>query len=136
MISSLGFHIITELSKCANIKFYDNEENLKTLLEEVIKEANLNAVKIVIHKFENQGITGLIALQESHLSAHLFPEFSYVSLDAFTCGEDESKADKAIKYFAKALKVGFSHTRIFQRGIPLNQENTLFYSQELFVKND
>jgi len=130
-------HIISELSKCSAIEYFDNEDKLYFLLQEVVKEANLNALKIMVHKFEPIGSSGIAFLSESHLSFHLFTECQYVSVDCFTCGEDGLlKANTAIKYFAKALKCGFSHTKIFQRGIPMNANNTLFQSKELFVKND
>ena len=38
------------------------------------------------HRFNPQGITGVLAIAESHLSIHTWPELGYAAADIFTCG--------------------------------------------------
>lgn len=40
------------------------------------------------HEFgENQGITGVALLAESHISIHTWPENEYAAIDIFMCGQ-------------------------------------------------
>jgi len=39
------------------------------------------------HRFEPQGVSGIIFVAESHLSIHTWPEHGYAAVDLFTCGE-------------------------------------------------
>ena len=36
---------------------------------------------------QEKGISGFVLLAESHISVHVFPEQSYVSIDVFSCNE-------------------------------------------------
>ena len=38
------------------------------------------------HRFNPQGVTGVLAIAESHLSIHTWPELDYAAADIFTCG--------------------------------------------------
>ena len=38
------------------------------------------------HKFDPLGVTGIIAIAESHLCIHTWPEYGYAAVDIFTCG--------------------------------------------------
>jgi S-adenosylmethionine decarboxylase proenzyme len=53
------------------------------------------------HKFEPQGVTGLLLIAESHLSVHTWPEHGYAAVDLYTCGSTEPL--QAIEELAKAL---------------------------------
>lgn len=50
------------------------------------QKANATILDTHLHKFEPQGISIVIILQESHLSLHSFPEENFVSVDIYTCG--------------------------------------------------
>lgn len=39
------------------------------------------------HFGENQGVTGVLLLAESHLSIHTWPEHQYAAVDIFLCGQ-------------------------------------------------
>ncbi len=39
------------------------------------------------HQFDPIGVTGVVAIAESHLCIHTWPEFGYAAVDIFTCGE-------------------------------------------------
>lgn len=51
------------------------------------KAAGAVVVASVFQPFEPQGVTGVVVLEESHLSVHTWPEDGYAAVDFFTCGE-------------------------------------------------
>lgn len=68
-------------------------ERLQALFAELIQTAGLHPVGDPIwHVFPgpNAGVTGIVALSESHLSCHSFPEHGGVAIDLYTCRERPS----------------------------------------------
>jgi len=96
----MGNHLLLEV--------YDIEYNLLNdiipLLEVIqrgISRAKMTILNIFTHKFEPQGLTIVIALSESHFSAHTWPEKRCIAIDIYTCGEGNPKivAIELLKYF-------------------------------------
>lgn len=96
----MGNHLLLEV--------YDIEYNLLNdtipLLEVIqrgISRAKMTILNIFTHKFEPQGLTIVIALSESHFSAHTWPEKGCIAIDIYTCGEGNPKivAIELLKYF-------------------------------------
>ena len=83
----LGRHLIAEFHGCPP-KVIDDAEFLERVLVESVVKAGGNVVGKLFHKFKPQGVTGIIAISESHVSIHTWPENGYVALDAFTCGSE------------------------------------------------
>jgi S-adenosylmethionine decarboxylase len=50
-------------------------------------ETGATVIGQIFHQFNPQGVTGVIAIAESHLCVHTWPEYSYAAVDIFTCGE-------------------------------------------------
>lgn len=62
------------------------ETALRGLLDKVIIELGLKTVGAVWHKFEGEGgVTGLIALTESHLACHTYPEHGTATFNLYCC---------------------------------------------------
>jgi len=95
-----GIHLIVEFW---NGKIIQNAKEIKKLLLGAVKASNNTPLEVAIHKFQPQGITGVVLLAESHISIHMWPEFNYTAIDIYTCG-DKSRPDKALDYFKKELK--------------------------------
>ena len=38
------------------------------------------------HRFSPQGVTGIVAIAESHISIHTWPERDFAAIDIFVCG--------------------------------------------------
>lgn len=51
------------------------------------EETGATVIGEIFHQFSPQGVTGVIAIAESHLCVHTWPEHSYAAVDIFTCGE-------------------------------------------------
>jgi S-adenosylmethionine decarboxylase len=100
----LGNHIIAEFLECENMEDY---EHLEEALWAAAHAANATVIKVMTHKFSPIGMTGLALLSESHISIHTWPEFGYVAVDVYTCGDhvDVYAAIESLKDFFKSKKV-------------------------------
>lgn len=103
-IIHLGNHIIAEFLGCENMEDY---EHLEIALCDAAYAANATVIKVMTHKFSPMGMTGIVLLAESHISIHTWPEFGYVAVDIYTCGEhvDVYAAIESLKGFFKPKKV-------------------------------
>ena len=80
-----GRHALADLYECES-EFLDNIDEIKRIIDESCSEANLTIVESKYHKFEPIGLSGVSILAESHITVHTWPEYKFVSIDAFTCG--------------------------------------------------
>ena len=95
--TSLGTHLLLELKDC-NPEILDDMEFIKQSLMGAAVEAGATIVGETFHKFSPVGVTGVVAIAESHLCIHTWPEYGYAAVDIFTCGEsfDPKKAAKLL----------------------------------------
>ena len=84
-MNALGTHLIIELSGCDQSILGDVEQIRGALVMAAV-EAGATIVGQSFHKFSPGGVTGIVALSESHLSIHTWPEHGYAAADIFTCG--------------------------------------------------
>ena len=65
-----------------------NKEVIQNTLKKIAKACDAQILHIHLHCFdENQGITGVIVLAESHINIHTWPEVGFAALDIFMCGK-------------------------------------------------
>ena len=63
-----------------------DESVLRSILDRVIAELGLKTIDSIWHKFPGQGgVTGLVALTESHLSCHTYPEHGTATFNLYCC---------------------------------------------------
>lgn len=60
-------------------------------MERGIQRAGMTILNIFQHCFYPQGVTIVIALSESHVSCHTWPEEGCIAIDVYTCGEGNPK---------------------------------------------
>lgn len=92
----IWLHIIADLKNIdfKNIKL--DENILKNLITKSLKKVWLTELWNYYHTFwNNNEITCVVALAESHISIHTWPEKKYVSLDIFVCNLWEDNSNKA-----------------------------------------
>ncbi|MBI4233169.1 MAG: adenosylmethionine decarboxylase [Chloroflexi bacterium] len=96
-MNALGTHLILELKECSRPLLDDLAHIRRTLLE-AVEACGASVVGETFHKFSPYGVTGVVAIAESHLCIHTWPEHGYAAVDIFTCGEnvDPHKAASAI----------------------------------------
>jgi S-adenosylmethionine decarboxylase len=63
-----------------------NENAIRNVLLKVIQDLGLRSIGSVWHKFDGEGgVTGLIALTESHLACHTYPEYGTATFNLYCC---------------------------------------------------
>lgn len=80
-----GRHLIVDLYNAKNLT---DINYIKETLIKCVKVAGATLLNIDLHHFsENNGISGVAVLSESHISIHTWPEYNYAALDIFMCGD-------------------------------------------------
>ena len=95
-------HILFDLNKC-EFDLLNDETFVKDSLVEAAKASKCEIIKVEIHKFEPQGVTGYALLAESHISIHTWPEKGIAKCDIFTCSNDNDPL-AAIEYLKKRFQ--------------------------------
>lgn len=81
----VGTEWLIEATDC-NAAALRDEGLLKTIILNVINDLGLNTVGSVWHKFDGEGgVTGLVALTESHLACHTYPEHGIATFNLYCC---------------------------------------------------
>ena len=70
------------------------------------------------HQFNPYGVSGVVIIQESHLTLHTWPEYNYAAVDIFTCGEID--LEKGVQFLIQALEAEQSNYEILKRGRIVN----------------
>jgi S-adenosylmethionine decarboxylase proenzyme len=83
----LGVHILAEYHLCDSV-IIDNCELVKRFMEESAIKCGAHIIGSKFHKFLPQGVSGVVVIEESHLSIHSWPEFLFCAVDIFTCGKN------------------------------------------------
>jgi S-adenosylmethionine decarboxylase len=86
----MGRHLLLEVHDVEHT-LLDDIESLGSTMRTGIERAGMTILNEYAHKFEPQGCTIVIALSESHVSCHTWPEEGCIAIDAYTCGEGNPK---------------------------------------------
>ncbi len=78
-------HVIMDIWEPQNIDL-DNKDELLELLLDLVEVSGARLVKIVVNKYESQGLTVIGIVAESHIVIHTWPEENYFGIDVYTCG--------------------------------------------------
>ncbi len=81
----VGTEWLIEATDCEPGRLRD-ESLLRDLFERVIEDLGLKAIGSVWHRFPGEsGVTGMIALTESHLACHTYPEHGVATFNLYCC---------------------------------------------------
>jgi S-adenosylmethionine decarboxylase len=98
---ALGKHALAHISG-ADFRDLNDENKLLSAFNRTVMNFHLEALyDPQIHKFEPQGLTGIILLAESHISIHTWPERGEAAVDVFTCGGRDSR--QIAEFFCTAI---------------------------------
>ncbi len=99
-----GAHLLIDFWRAERL---DDLAHVEATLRLSVEAVGATILKIDLHHFtENDGVSGVAVLAESHMSIHTWPEIGYAALDVFVCGEcDPFKA-------IPVLKAGFRPAQI------------------------
>lgn len=91
-----GQHLILDFWGCERLVL-DDVVALEAALVAAAHAADARIVKRVMHAFTPHGVTGMLLLEESHLSIHTWPEQGYAAIDFYTCGVgDPTRAERPL----------------------------------------
>ncbi len=74
-----------ELKEC-NWKLLDDLPYIKDAMTQAANEVGAHIIGESFHQFDPHGVTGILAISESHICIHTWPEYRYAAADIFTCG--------------------------------------------------
>lgn len=95
----MGNHILLEVY---NVRYdlLNDVNSLRDIMVNGVLRANMTILNTFSHCFEPQGCTVVIALAESHVSCHTWPENGTIAADFYTCGSKSPRiiAIELLKY--------------------------------------
>lgn len=100
MTNFLGQHWLIEGYHC-DARLLSDPKAMETILKKTAEIMGANIVTSTFHHFSPLGVSGVVVIQESHLTIHTWPEYAYAAVDIFTCGEIDMEA--GVTYLKKAL---------------------------------
>lgn len=120
-MNALGTHLLLDLKDC-NPDILDDLHFIKQAMLDAAEEAGATVVGETFHKFHPIGVTGIIAIAESHIGIHTWPEYGFAAVDIFTCGE-EFKPHKSASMIIEKLQCESPEVKEIRRGT-LHQLNS------------
>ena len=95
----MGKHLLLEVYNVDFTKIND-VKSLQNVMIRGIERAKMTILNTFSHNFDPQGCTVVIALAESHVSCHTWPENGCLAVDVYTCGEKNPRliALEILKY--------------------------------------
>lgn len=95
----MGKHLLLEVYD-VDFDLINDVNSLQNVMIKGIERAQMTILNIFSHCFLPQGCTIVIALAESHVSCHTWPENGSIAIDVYTCGEGNPKliAIELLKY--------------------------------------
>ncbi len=95
----MGKHLLLEVYD-VDFEAINDVESLQNTMIKGINRAKMTILNTFSHCFVPQGCTIVIALAESHVSCHTWPENGCLAIDVYTCGEGNPKliALELLKY--------------------------------------
>jgi len=85
MPDTRGLHLLIEYHGCCPQTLNDVVA-IEALLLNAARAAGATVVTSTFHRFAQNGVSGVVVVQESHLSIHTWPEHGYAAVDIYTCG--------------------------------------------------
>ncbi len=100
----IGTHIMGDLSQCDSDYLFSLDSNkIEKKVSEIIAKNNFTKLGSYFHRFENNSFTGVVALSESHVSIHTWPELGVVNIDVYTCNYQRDNTEATRKVFSEIV---------------------------------
>ena len=111
----LGFHVLLELRDC-NPTLLNDLNYIRQAMLTAAHDVGATVVGESFHRFSPQGVTGILAIAESHISIHTWPEYGYAAADIFSCGSSFLPREAA-KRLAEQLESRDAEFKEIERGL-------------------
>ncbi len=113
----LGVHLLLELREC-NPQLLNDLDYIRSTMLRTADDIGATVVGESFHRFSPQGVTGILAIAESHISVHTWPEHNYAAADIFACGPS-FEAREAAQILARRLECQDLDVKEIRRGVTL-----------------
>lgn len=113
-MDTFGRHLLVEYHGCDR-EILNDEAQISALLNRAARAAKATRVAEVFHRFAPQGVSGVVVIEESHLSIHTWPEDGYAAVDFYTCGDCEPEA--ASEVMKEGLRAERVEAMLVHRGL-------------------
>lgn len=114
MLHIPGKHGLLDAYGCPS-QLLNNVSFLEETIQNAAQQAGAKILLSHLHHFgEQQGLTGVLLLAESHLSIHTWPEWNFAAIDIFLCGQ--LQPDNALPILLSALQPTHFNWQIITRG--------------------
>ncbi|WP_266368292.1 S-adenosylmethionine decarboxylase family protein [Tellurirhabdus rosea] len=97
-----GTHLLSSFS--ASGQKLNDLEGCRAHFDRLIPAQQLQKVGEVYHAFPNGGFTAVIALSESHISIHTWPEFGMATFDIFLSNFKRDNAERTRVIFEETIQ--------------------------------
>ena len=124
----LGRHLIVEYSGCDR-QALNNLAYLEEHMNEAVRKSGATIVRSVFHRYNPQGVSGVVIIAESHISIHSWPEYGYAAVDFFTCGESINP-ELAAAYIKEKLSAASCDIKDLRRGIPSTVDEVIDHASK------
>lgn len=114
-MKTLGRHVISEHFGCAS-ELLDDVAVIEAAMLAAAQAIGATLVSSAFHRYEPQGVSGVLLIAESHLSIHTWPEHRYAAVDIFTCGGLDPRP--GLGALASAIRAQTSRMQEIVRGLP------------------
>ncbi|OGT68970.1 MAG: S-adenosylmethionine decarboxylase proenzyme [Gammaproteobacteria bacterium RIFCSPHIGHO2_12_FULL_45_9] len=113
-MNTRGRHFLLEYWGC-HAGTLDQLDVVEASMKKAALAAGATIVQSTFHRFAPQGVSGVVVVQESHLSIHTWPEYGYAAVDCFTCGDTAQEEAHAV--LRAALQASRAEILIVNRGL-------------------
>jgi S-adenosylmethionine decarboxylase proenzyme len=94
-LNTRGRHLLVEYTGCA-ASALDDLKRIEQLMNQAVRAAGATVVASVFQPFEPHGVSGVVVIEESHISIHTWPEHGYAAVDFYTCGQADPEVANAL----------------------------------------
>lgn len=117
-VDTFARHLLVELHGCDRTVL-NQVEAIRGLMRRAVEAAGATIVAEVFHPYSPHGVTGVIVIEESHLSVHTWPEAGYAAVDFYTCGN--VRPEVAARLLCEGLAAESARTLEVHRGLGESQ---------------
>lgn len=116
----LGQHLLLQLNEC-ELSILEDKTKIRQALLNCAQITNSHVVAETFHNYNPHGITGVVVIQESHISIHTWPEYNAAVIDFFSCN---LKADfvEVTKYLKRFFQAQSATSEVVERAISWNKK--------------
>ncbi len=108
-------HVFGNLIGCHNIRALKERKLLEKIVEEATRIGNMTLLDIKSWKI-GEGLSVVAIILESHIAVHTWPEFSYATVDVYSCGP-HTNPEEAFNYIVEMLKPARIESKIVDRSL-------------------